>query len=160
MSLARNTKLAARGGPKRRAAPAGGALNRGRGCHYSTVLALALTALPALADATAFTTPSGLDVHLQEFVDESAQVPALLRARFVAPAMTADHPGSETVLSDMEHLCNAIAIPHVTDNAIEASQIVISVSAEPLELGVFDPEIPQYFEAYTIQDGTCIWEWY
>lgn len=160
MSLFRNTETAARGGPKRRAAPAGGVRKRGRGCHYIPALALALVTLPALADSPSHTTPSGLEVQLLEFIDESDQTPSILRARFVAPAMTAERPGPDSVLSDMEHLCNTVAIPHVTDRDIAASQIIVSVSAEPLELGVFDPDIPQYFEAYTLQDGTCIWEWY
>lgn len=166
MSLSGMNKLAARGGPTRRAAPAGGARNRGRGCHILSILVamsgLAVaTPLPVAASATdtPIETPSGLTVYLQEFIEEPGLFP-LLRARFVAPTMTADTPEPETVLGDMEHLCNTVAIPHAQVAGEMPTQIVVSVSAEAMEFGTLDPDIPQYFEAYSVQDGTCMWELY
>ena len=160
MSLFRNNETAARGGPTRRTAPVGGALNRGRGCHYFLFAMILMCATPALVQANTYTAPSGLAATLLEFVDESDQPQSLVRARFVAPELTPAHPGTDAVLTDLEYLCNTVAIPHLTEVELDPMQIVVSLSAEALELGVFDPDIPQYFEAFSIDDGLCIWELY
>lgn len=174
MTCPRNTRTAATGQAQRRAAPAGGALYRGRGCLIFSVIVYCAAAMcltgSASAQATeqaaeqaaeqAISTPSGLAVIVQEFLTETDGPVMRLRARFVAPSMTAETPAPEIVLSDMDHLCNTVAIPYLRDAADQPDEIVVSVSAEALEFGTLAPEIPQYFEAYSIQDGTCIWELY
>jgi len=38
------------------------------------------------------------------------------------------------------------------------SQVVISFSAAEVPFGEAAPEVTQFFEAYRVEDGTCIWE--
>lgn len=162
MSTARDKVKAARGGTCRRAAPAGGAWKRGRGCHLflgAFIPALILSA-PALADGERLSVPSGQPVYLLEYVDETATEDAIFRARYVAPDLAEMSDAFETVLDDMEHLCNKQAIPNVTAAGLSPARIVVSLSAEPLDLGVIAPEVVQVFESYTLQDDTCIWELY
>lgn len=162
MSTARDKVKAARGGTGRRAAPAGGARQRGRGCHLflgAVIHALILSA-PALAEGERLTVPSGQPVHLLEYVDETATEDAIFRARYLAPDLAEMSEAFETVLNDMEHLCNRQAIPNVVAAGLSPARIVVSLSAEPLELGVIAPEVAQVFESYTLDDNTCIWELY
>lgn len=167
MSTARDKVKAARGGTGRRAAPAGGARQRGRGCHLSfaalipaLVLSAPALADPVLPDGPLLTVPSGQPVYLLEYVDETATEDAIFRARYVAPNLAEMSDAFETVLNDMEHLCNKQAIPNVAAAGLAPARIVVSLSAEPLDLGVIAPEVVQVFESYTLQDDTCIWELY
>lgn len=162
MSTSRNKVKAARGGPNRRAAPAGGALQRGRGCHlFFSALALACLSHGVWAqDEAQLSVPSGQPVYLLGYVDETGSDDAIFRARYVAPALQQFAEDFELVLGDLEHLCNRQALPNVTAAGLEPARIVVSLSAEPLDLGVIAPDIVQVFESYTIKDGTCMWEIY
>lgn len=162
MSTARDKEKAARGGTGRRAAPAGGARQRGRGCHLflGALIASLVPTAPVLADGERLTVPSGQPVYLLEYVDETATEDAIFRARYVAPDLGAMSDAFETVLNDMEHLCNRQVIPNIAAAGLSPTRIVVSLSAEPLELGVIAPEVAQVFEAYSLQDDTCIWEIY
>lgn len=165
MSLSRDNVYAARGGLERRAAPAGGALQRGRGCHlfFAALFFATMTALmplDALADGALVTVPSGQPVYLLEYVDETATEDAIFRARYVAPQLAEMAESLEAVLTDMEHLCNRQAIPNVIAAGLSPARIVVSLSAEPLDLGVIAPEVAQVFEAFSLHDNTCIWELY
>lgn len=35
---------------------------------------------------------------------------------------------------------------------------MISLMESPVEFGVASPDTVQYFEAYSVSDGRCIWE--
>lgn len=154
-------QTAALGRPWCCAAPAGGAQKWGRGCYLGLALSVMFqVAAPANAMEPADPVPSGLEVFVLEFLSDTDGERALLRARFTAPALTADAPPIEEVLGDMQHLCNTMAIPSARTMDPAPAQIIVSLSAEPIEFGTLDPEILQYFEAYSIQGDTCIWELY
>lgn len=111
-------------------------------------------------DGIAVEVPSGQSVTLQEVVWNAPGTDGLAtRFLFVAPAIA---PGGgidfDTASTDMQHLCDAFALPRVKDNTPPPEQIVISLSDRPVPFGQSAPEATQFFESYSIQDGVCTWE--
>lgn len=106
--------------------------------------------------------PSGQPVTLQDVVLNAPGAAGLTaRFRFVAPQI-ARFGGTidfETAAADMDHLCATYALPRIdTITGPRPAEVVISLSDRPVEFGVITPEATQFFEAYSIQDGTCVWE--
>ncbi len=105
--------------------------------------------------------PSGQPVTLQEVVwDVPGPQGWTARFRFVAPRIA---PGDGNIsfdqsAADIQHLCDAYALPRITEYGIIPSQIIISFSEKPIPLGVAAPELTQFFEAFTLKDGACIWD--
>ncbi|MGY3439181.1 MULTISPECIES: DUF6497 family protein [unclassified Marinovum] len=134
----------------------------------NTALADPMLIDPALADPTLsdqtpvdpapVDMPSGLGAFLLEYLDETADMHGIFRARFVAPDLESKIDDLEAVFTDMEYLCNAAAVPEVTLRGIAVQRIIVSISTEPLAFGSIAPDIAQYFESYSLQDGICIWE--
>jgi hypothetical protein len=111
-------------------------------------------------DGIAVEVPSGQSVTLQEVVWNAPGTDGLAtRFLFVAPAIA---PGGgidfDTASGDMQHLCDAFALPRVKDNTPPPKQIVISLSDRPVPFGQSAPEATQFFESYSIDDGVCTWE--
>ncbi len=108
-------------------------------------------------DATAIKVPSGREVTL---LDVITNVPgtegAAARFRFVAPGLTPDD--SEAASADMQALCDTYALPKVEGMVPAPQQIIISLAAKPVPFGEAAPDITQFFEAYTLKNGACIWE--
>lgn len=116
----------------------------------------------APGDDALIAVPSGQMVTLQEVVWNAAGVEGLtLRFRFVAPAIA---PGGgvafEAAYGDMQALCQTYAMPRMADFGPQVQQIVISLAAAPVVFGESAPDVAQFFEAYRVEDGTCIWEIY
>jgi hypothetical protein len=44
------------------------------------------------------------------------------------------------------------------EDGLENTQIVISLSSEKVEYGVINSEVEQVFEAFSVQNGTCMLE--
>jgi len=112
-------------------------------------------------DGAQIEVPSGQDVR---FLDTVMNAPGTdgvtVRFRFVAPAI-AKQGGSveyDTAAADMEHLCTVFALPKIAAMTPVPSQVVISFSAAEVPFGEAAPEVTQFFEAYRVEDGTCIWE--
>ena len=104
--------------------------------------------------------PSGQTVTLSEVVLDREPGALWLRLRFVAPQIararaTVSHDQSA---ADMDHLCNALALTYMQQQAINPERIVISLADRALPFGVQDAAATQYFEVYSPGDGTCIWE--
>ncbi len=120
------------------------------------ILALILTATTALAvDA-----PSGQPIDLQEVLIDDVGGEAWLRFRFIAPQI-ARETGSidiDTAIPDMKHLCTAFALPYLDEYSLSAQMIIISFADRPTEFGETDPDATQFFEAFRVENGTCIWE--
>lgn len=119
-------------------------------------LALFLTATPALA----IDVPSGQPMELQEVLVDDLGTETWLRFRFVAPEI-AREGGSVTYATaepDFMHLCETLALPYITEFALEGDVIVISLADRPTEFGTADREATQFFEAFRPVDNTCIWE--
>jgi len=102
--------------------------------------------------------PSGQVVtFLEAVLNEAGPQGRTARFRFVAPAI-ARGMDFDAAVADMQHLCDTYAVPRVTGTGSLPQQIVISLSAEPVPFGEAAPGVTQYFEAYSLQDGACIWE--
>jgi hypothetical protein len=111
--------------------------------------------------AATITAPSGQVVTLQEVIWNAPGPGGLTtRFRFVAPAIaeTGGTVDTETALADMLWLCQTYALPRIAQPGPMPSQIVISLAATPVPFGEARPEVTQLFEAYSLQDGQCIWE--
>ncbi|SEI70149.1 hypothetical protein SAMN05421762_2958 [Pseudooceanicola nitratireducens] len=112
---------------------------------------------PARVEAAVIAVPSGRALSLQEVREETQPDGTLwLRLRYVAPGMT--RADRAAVADDFQALCQTDALRYQPQAPVTAAQAVISIAAAPMEFGVSNPEIPQFFEAFRLENGTCIWE--
>lgn len=101
--------------------------------------------------------PSGQEVTVQDVIRDAAGPDGMaLRFRFIAPGI-ADGVDFDRAAADMQHLCDAYALPRLAEFG-EAAQVVISLSASPVEFGQSAPDVVQFFESYRIEGGACQWE--
>ena len=121
------------------------------------VLTLCL-AQPAAAQEKALLLPSGLEARLLEVLTDRPGEGLTYRFRFVAEGFTGGEAALETVMGDMDYLCRTYAVERLPGIGPRPSRIVISLADRPSEFGMFDPEVTQVFETYSVQDGACIWE--
>ena len=128
---------------------------RGRGC----ALVLTFLATSALADAP-LDTPSGQPVTLSEILLDENPGELWVRFRFLAPqiARGPDAIDPDIAMADMQALCDDLAVPYLVDNAIQPARIVMSFADREVPFGQPDPEATQFFELFSLQDGSCIWE--
>lgn len=101
--------------------------------------------------------PSGLEARLQDMLWNEPGQGLMYRFRFVASDFTGEED-FETIMTDLEYLCSDYAIPRLSNIGPAPSQVVISLADRELEFGVIDPSVKQVFEAYSVDNGTCIWE--
>ncbi|MDT8855288.1 DUF6497 family protein [Paracoccaceae bacterium Fryx2] len=112
-------------------------------------------------DGAPIVVPSGQPVMLQDVIwNEPGPEGLTLRFRFVAPQIsrmggTVDF---DTAVADMRALCESYALPRIADLGPEPAQIIVSMSDMPVPFGEAAPEATQFFEAFTVQEGACIWE--
>lgn len=104
--------------------------------------------------------PSGQEVRLLDVIHNQPGAAGLtVRYRFIAPGIA---PGGgvdfEAASADMAHLCQSYALPRVLSGGPLPAQIVISLSDVPVDFGSSDPAVTQFFEAYSLDGDTCIWE--
>lgn len=102
--------------------------------------------------------PSGQAVTLLDVV-LNAPGPAgtAARFRFLAPGIGDGTVDFDTAAADMLALCQTYAMPRATGSVPPPQQIIISLSAAPVDFGA-PTEVVQFFEAYRIEGETCIWE--
>lgn len=114
-------------------------------------------------DDTLVPVPSGQPVVLQDVIWNAPGPDGLTtRFRFVAPQIARDG-GSvdfEMAAADMVALCQNFALARISEFGPAPGQIIISLSDRPVPFGESMPEATQFFEAFTIEDGQCIWEMY
>lgn len=102
--------------------------------------------------------PSGRAVTLYEVIrDVPGPSGATMRFHFVIPEL--DKEGDLAMLeSDMTHLCEQVALPHLQGAVPPVEQVIIALSDRPVPFGQTAPEATQFFEAYRSDGTTCIWE--
>jgi len=107
-----------------------------------------------------FPVPSGQNVTLTEVLLDEAPGELWARFRFVAPAITRDTGSVNYDLAgpDMDHLCDALALPYLASHSIAPARVVISLMDRPVTFGAQDPAATQFFETYRTQGARCIWE--
>ena len=105
--------------------------------------------------------PSGQPVTFHEMLWDRPGNGLVYRFRFVAPEIGSEGREYEDVEVDMHHLCETYAIPRLSpDVGPQPNQIVISFSQEETEFGVATADVTQFFEAYRIENETCILEFF
>ena len=149
-------QTAAPGTPRCRAAPAGGAPKGGWGCLWWIMFTLFSTQTVA-QDAAMLDVPSNQPIKVLEYLSDMDAIGTVLRARYLAPTLTGSDD-IDAVLDDMAVLCesDAISIRETMDPA--PTRIIVSLSSEPVDFGASVSDVTQYFEAYRVEDGRCIWE--
>lgn len=125
--------------------------------------AVGASSLPAdlPAEAGPILVPSGQPITLQDVIlNEPGPEGQAMRFRFIAPqiAQAGGTVDFDTAVQDMLHLCQTYALPRALGTLPQPSQIIISLSDVAVEFGEASPEATQFFEAYSLQDGACIWE--
>lgn len=83
-------------------------------------------------------------------------------------AVTGDMPlpaAPDALMQDPVHrdilwLCQNYVLPRARTADPQPSQVVISMGSAPSEFGVFDPEVVQLFEGFSLPAGRdeCVWE--
>lgn len=118
-----------------------------------------IAATPAAAMEKVPAVPSGQQIALHELLlDEKADgVLTYARFRFVTPQIGAALAYTD-VEADFAFLCEEFALPIVQSGRDHVDQIVISFASRAVEFGTADPDTTQFFEAFSLQNGTCIWE--
>ena len=113
-------------------------------------------------DGAGIAVPSGQAVSLQDVIwNVPGPEGMTLRFRFLAPGIA---PGGgvdfDTASADMQFLCDSFALPRIAAQGPHPEQVIISLSDVAVAFGEAAPEATQYFEAFRIEDGACIWEIY
>lgn len=111
-------------------------------------------------DGTPITVPSGQEITLQDVIWNAPGPDGIaLRFRFLAPGIA---PGGgvdfDMAAADMQHLCDAYALPRIAEQGPHPEQVIISLSDVAVPFGEAAPEATQFFESYRIEDGVCVWE--
>lgn len=103
--------------------------------------------------------PSGIEVYLQEMLWDRPGEGLAYRFRFVSPEFSNEGAELENVQADLDYLCQSFALPRVSNDVGPIpSQIIVSLADKPSEFGVFDESVAQVFEAYRVENDSCIWE--
>ncbi|MCB5409886.1 DUF6497 family protein [Pseudogemmobacter faecipullorum] len=99
--------------------------------------------------------PSGRPVSFLDIVTDTAGAAgATARFRFIDTTLQQGEDRSE----DMQALCDTYALGRVDGMVPAPQQIVITLADRELPYGEAHPEAVQFFEAYGIKNGSCIWE--
>lgn len=105
--------------------------------------------------------PSGQRVTLQDVIwgDDGPQG-RTVRFRFVAPQIAPGEGavGFDAAAADMKVICETFAMSRIVAEEQAPAQVIISLSDRAVPFGEADPEATQFFEAYRLEDGACIWE--
>ncbi|MEN8894437.1 DUF6497 family protein [Planktotalea arctica] len=123
-----------------------------------SLLVLSVVAGTAASGQMPITLPSGQSVS---FVEKRVDLEAdIVRLRFVAPDLASPltRPSFEDLSADLQMLCDDFGLNVVLKDAPVPAQIVVSLSSEPVEFGVANTDVEQVFEAFSVQNGTCMLE--
>ena len=102
--------------------------------------------------------PSGNDIQLQEILYETRNdASRVARFRYVMPLIR-QGVGFSEIEQDFFHLCIGVAVPYLAIQGETVDQVIISMADRETEFGVMTSLATQFFEAFSVKDGTCIWE--
>lgn len=123
------------------------------------MICLVFLCAPALADG--LVVPSGQPVILQEtIIDQPTADAAIYRFRYLAPAIarSTGTMGFEASIADMQHLCDTEALQNMAAPLPATVQVIISFADMPVPFGETNPDVTQFFVAFSIKDGLCTLE--
>lgn len=119
------------------------------------IAALSLWGTYALAEIAV---PSGQPISLYDVVLDPTTETA--RFLFMTPRIARD--AGDLTFADVEGdfmpLCQDYALPALAQNNWQVQQVVVSFADRQVEFGIITPEATQFFEMYSVQNNTCIWE--
>ncbi|MDF1620243.1 DUF6497 family protein [Pseudothioclava nitratireducens] len=117
---------------------------------------------PAGTFGKAVPVPSGQKVWWIDIIHfEEGSGGLTYRFRFLAPQIGGAAPlSSDVALLDIAALCETYVVPRIATPGPAPIQIMISLSDRILPFGETAPDAVQYFEAFSIADGACTWEFY
>lgn len=120
----------------------------------------ALALILAGGVAQAVEVPSGQVIDLAEVLVDQQASQTWLRFRFLAPQIAVGdaHLSYAQVAPDFQHLCDKLVLPYIAEHALTGDVIVISMADRDVPFGEADPEAIQYFEAFRLHEGACMWE--
>jgi hypothetical protein len=104
--------------------------------------------------------PSGQPVTFLEMLWDRPGNGLVYRFRFIAPEIGEEGREYEDVEADMQYLCETFALDRIAQTGPKPNQIVISLGQSETEFGEANPDVIQYFEAYRVEDGTCMLEFF
>lgn len=121
---------------------------------------VALMSLPVQAAGEFAGMPSGLAVTFHEAITNQPGQGLTYRFRFIAPdiARAKGQVDFDLIEADMAHLCKIYALPRVPITGPVPNRIVISIADRVTKFGAADAEATQFFEAYSIDGDSCVWE--
>lgn len=103
--------------------------------------------------------PSGQALYLQESLYETrADDSRVLRLRYVMPAIAQAPLAYGDLEADFPYLCEKMALATLAETDQEVTQVIISLADRETPFGEPAPEATQFFEAFRVEDGACIWE--
>lgn len=103
--------------------------------------------------------PSGYDLNLQEVLYEVRQDNSqVARFRYVMPLIGQEGVTFDDVEPDFLYLCEVHARRSVETEGRKVDQIIISLADRETEFGVASHVATQFFEAFRVENGACIWE--
>jgi hypothetical protein len=120
----------------------------------SFLAGLALSTSGALAEVEL---PSGQKVSMFDTIADEV-MPGTYRVRYLAPEIGSEGRSFVDVAEDMAVLCDSQALPKLMSDGSAPARIVVTLMSEPVEFGVMTPDVTQFFESYSIENGLCIWE--
>ena len=123
--------------------------------------ALAILAVALPGWALAIEVPSGQEITLIDVIEGvEGTAEATRRYRFLAPGIAREggNVSIDAALEDIDALCRDVVLPDLAEAGAAPDQVVISLSDRVVEFGVAAPDATQFFEAYRIENGECIWE--
>lgn len=133
---------------------------RGGAWQHLTAGAIALGGTAVAASGDLLAVPSEQPVTFLEMLSDTTASGLMFRFRFITPEIGQAGRDYLDVEVDMQYLCETFAIPRVAETGPQPSQIVISFSQQETEFGVANEDVTQFFEAYRIEDETCILEFF
>jgi hypothetical protein len=106
-------------------------------------------------EGDAIVVPSGREVQALDVITNApGPAGATARFRFVVPGLNA----AEDTSADMQAICDDYSLPRIEGMVPAPQQIVIVFADRAVPFGEAAPEAVQFFEAFSVQDGACIWE--
>ncbi len=110
------------------------------------------------AAAGALTLPSGHAARLFERLDEPGDDGMIYRFRFVSEGFRVIDADADAALADLEFLCQHYALRNLPVDGAPPAQIIISLADREVPFATTDPAATQVFEAFSVENDTCIWE--
>ncbi len=137
-----------------RAAPAGGAWKRGRGCCASLSIIATVVSFGAGVCAEPVETGSGVVYQFHDIIDEAPTY----RLRFVVAGLGGEGLTYGDLADDFGLICAGFALPRLSESEADPERVVIALMSKPIDFGAIDPDTTQFFESFTVENDSCIWE--